>query len=56
VRVHPREAEVGDRRGLKCAQHSIPADFAGAELVEQMAGLVGCHSRTMPQSGGIVTL
>jgi hypothetical protein len=56
VRVHLRETEVGNRRGLECAQRLITADFAGAELVEQMAGLGGCHSRTMPQSGGIVTL
>ena len=48
VRVHPREAEVGHRRGLKCAQDFFARNCSGAESLQQADGFNSCHPVTMP--------
>ena len=55
VHVHLRETEVGDRRGLKCAQDFFARNYSGAELFQQADGFSNGHAMTMPQECAPVT-
>src|ERR1035441_1376110 len=55
VHVHLRETEVGDRRGLKCAQDFFARNCSGAELFKQADGFSNGHAMTMPQECAPVT-
>jgi hypothetical protein len=49
VRIDLGETEVGDRRSLKFAEHSVTADAARAKLFQQFDGFRCGHALTMPQ-------
>ena len=53
VGVHLREAEVGDRRGLKSPQQFVPADFAGPKFFQQLDGFRRSHRPRMPRVSSI---
>jgi len=55
MRVHLRETEISDRRGLEGAQDFFRRDFSRAKLCEQLGGLGRCHRRTMPHELAAVT-
>ena len=55
VRVHLRETEVGDGRGLKCAQDFFARNCSSAELFQQADGFSNGHAMTMPQECAPVT-
>ena len=45
VRIHLREAEVRDGRGLEGAENFVPAGTASAEGIKKGGGLFGSHGR-----------
>ena len=51
VGVHPGEAEVNQRRGLKSAQHFLAADLPGAKCFQQVDSFLRGHGPRMPKSG-----
>ena len=55
VRVHLREAEVGEGRGLEGAQHLVPAGFAGAKFLQQSNCFNGSHGMKIAQKPRAVT-
>ena len=55
VRVHLREAEVGEGRGLEGAQHLVPVGFASAKFLQQTNCFNGSHGMKIPQKPRAVT-
>jgi hypothetical protein len=50
VRVHGRKAELSHRRGLEGAESMLERDLSGAELFQELSGLVGCHAAQVAMS------
>lgn len=55
MRVHLRETNIGDWRGLKGLKDFVAAHPAGAEFLQELNRFGRCHARTMPQKPPLVT-